>query len=111
MRLILASVWLVLVATATAHGQNYPCSGGKGGVSHCQGQTFVCNDGSVSRSKRNCSADHPTSRMLGVMGAGNRQMVPVQGQTACACRSGTYCTGPKGGRFCLTDNGRKSYLP
>ncbi|AXY60186.1 hypothetical protein [Acinetobacter sp. WCHAc010052] len=31
-----------------------PCSGKKGGISHCQGTKFVCNDGSVSQSKKVC---------------------------------------------------------
>lgn len=31
-----------------------PCSGKKGGVSHCQGAKFVCNDGSISGSKKIC---------------------------------------------------------
>ncbi|RZL87899.1 MAG: hypothetical protein EOP82_24770 [Variovorax sp.] len=26
---------------------NYPCSGSKGGVAHCAGAKFVCNDGSI----------------------------------------------------------------
>ena len=39
-----------------AVASNTPCSGRKGGISHCQGSTFICNDGSVSASKRNCSA-------------------------------------------------------
>jgi len=31
-----------------------PCSGKKGGISHCSGTKFVCNDGTISRSKRKC---------------------------------------------------------
>ena len=31
-----------------------PCSGKKGGISHCSGSKFVCNDGSISKSKRSC---------------------------------------------------------
>lgn len=37
------------------HAQNTPCSGAKGGIAHCEGATFVCNDGTVSASKKNCS--------------------------------------------------------
>ena len=50
-----------LVATTfAANAANYPCSGRKGGVSHCMGQYFVCNDGTTSQSKKVCSAsDHP----------------------------------------------------
>lgn len=25
------------------------------------------------------------------------------------CRDGQYCTGPRGGTFCYTDSGKKSY--
>lgn len=35
---------------------NKPCSGKKGGISHCQGQYFVCRDGSTSQSKKDCRA-------------------------------------------------------
>lgn len=31
-----------------------PCSGSKGGVSHCQGDKFVCRDKSISASKKTC---------------------------------------------------------
>lgn len=37
-----------------AHARNYPCSGKKGGVSHCQNGKFICKDGSVSGSKKVC---------------------------------------------------------
>lgn len=40
-----------------AEAKNYPCSKGKGGVSHCSsGGKFVCKDGTISRSKQKCSA-------------------------------------------------------
>lgn len=35
---------------------NQPCSGNKGGISHCDGAKFVCNDGSASGSTKDCSA-------------------------------------------------------
>lgn len=41
----------------SAQAANTPCSGKKGGISHCQGTTFACNDGSFSRSKKNCSVE------------------------------------------------------
>jgi hypothetical protein len=47
---------LALVACFSASAANYPCSGRKGGVSHCMGQYFVCNDGTTSQSKKICSA-------------------------------------------------------
>jgi endonuclease G len=52
-------VWvlmLVLILPFTAMAQNTPCSGKKGGVSHCDGAKFVCKDGSYSRSKKACSS-------------------------------------------------------
>lgn len=33
-----------------------PCSGQKGGISHCDGSQFVCNDGSISKSTKDCSS-------------------------------------------------------
>lgn len=44
-----------LISLNTAHARNYPCSGKKGGVSHCQAGKFICKDGSVSGSKKICS--------------------------------------------------------
>ncbi|TCM68428.1 hypothetical protein EC844_105132 [Acinetobacter calcoaceticus] len=46
--LILATV------TSTAIARNYPCSGKKGGVSHCEGTKYVCKDKSYSASKYPC---------------------------------------------------------
>ena len=95
---------LIVLFATSAHAANTPCSGKKGGISHCQGRTFVCNDGSVSASKRSCEAS-----MGGVGLLGTSSMVPATAGE-CSCRSGSYCTGPRGGRFCLTDSGSKSYL-
>ena len=33
-----------------------PCSGKKAGISHCEGSQFVCNDGSTSKSTKDCSS-------------------------------------------------------
>lgn len=90
-----------------ANASNLPCSGSKGGIVSCRGETFICNDGSDSGSKRSCSAYMGGS--LGLLGVGEAEMTPSS-VGACACRSGTYCTGPRGGRFCTTDSGDKSYL-
>jgi endonuclease G len=46
---------VILILPFTALAQNTPCSGKKGGISHCDGAKFVCNDGSYSRSKKTCS--------------------------------------------------------
>lgn len=48
---------LALILPFTVSAQNTPCSGKKGGISHCDGARFVCNDGSYSRSKKSCSSE------------------------------------------------------
>ncbi|NKL65330.1 hypothetical protein ELH27_35945 [Rhizobium leguminosarum] len=85
---------------------NTPCSGRKGGIDHCQGSTFICRDGSVSASKKSCEA---TMGAVGILGSQAEEMAPALAGD-CSCRGGNYCTGPRGGRYCLTDNGTKSYL-
>lgn len=46
-----------LMLSSTALARNTPCSGKKGGVSHCQGTKFVCKDGSISKSKKSCNRE------------------------------------------------------
>lgn len=92
------------MATSPAYAGNKPCSGAKGGISHCAAGSFVCNDGSISASKKICTA--------GGVGA---QLAPASVVPAatgsCPCSSGRLCTGPRGGRYCLTPAGNKSYKP
>lgn len=38
-----------------AQATNTPCSKGKGGIKACQNGKFLCNDGSISASKKVCS--------------------------------------------------------
>ncbi|TLX43823.1 hypothetical protein FBQ73_06905 [Xanthobacter autotrophicus] len=49
-------VMMIVVAASPSLARNTPCSGNKGGVSHCSGDKFVCKDGSTSASKQKCSA-------------------------------------------------------
>ncbi len=52
--LLLLSILFTQQAEA-ARGRQ-PCSGSKGGIAHCTSDgRFVCNDGSLSQSKRFCS--------------------------------------------------------
>ncbi len=52
--LLLSGILLTTQADA-ARGRK-PCSGSKGGIAHCTSDgRFVCNDGSLSQSKRFCS--------------------------------------------------------
>jgi len=96
--------WLLLLtvlAAGSGNAANTPCSGRKGGVSHCAGGSFVCNDGSISASKKVCG--------------GNAALSPARASPdlsgACPCSSGRLCTGPRGGRYCMTPAGNKSYKP
>lgn len=110
-RTMLSAIASALVLFSLVAGQafaagNTPCSGRKGGVDHCQGERFICRDGSISASKKSCSATH---RSLGLLGT-SPHSAPATSTTTCDCRSGMFCTGPRGGRFCLSDSGKKSYL-
>ena len=91
------AITVLLLVSAPLLAANTPCSGRKGGISHCDGATFVCNDGSISASKKICSANAPPPKL------------PIAGSDGCTCRSGNYCTGPRGGQYCLSDSGAKSY--
>lgn len=100
---LLLALCLALLQMPNSQAANTPCSGSKGGISHCAGGKFVCNDGSISASKRIC--DMPNDAPQGLMSK--------PGQAAdgiCSCRVGKFCTGPRGGTFCYSDNGRKSYI-
>jgi endonuclease G len=46
---------MFLLLTSTISYASSPCSGNKGGISHCDGSKFICNDGSLSASIKNCS--------------------------------------------------------
>lgn len=49
-------ICLFITLPITSFAKNYPCSGKKGGVSHCTSDgKFVCNDGTQSKSKQICS--------------------------------------------------------
>ena len=110
--LVSTLVMLSNLAIPPALARNYPCSGSKGGISHCQGKTFICNDGSVSGSKKYCSATQGNGNTSAAkLFSKNRNMTPsVKKDAACRCRNGNYCTGPRGEKFCYSDSGRKSYL-
>lgn len=102
MRLVL---WLALcLFSAAAGAANYPCSGKKGGVERCVGEQFLCRDGSISASKRICSGPDNTAPSV------TQKAPATSGSGACNCRDGQYCTGPRGGSFCYSDTGKKSYL-
>jgi endonuclease G len=51
--LIFAVALLLPIASNAA---NTPCSGSKGGIASCNGAQFVCKDGSVSKSVKDCSS-------------------------------------------------------
>ncbi|MGO4336016.1 hypothetical protein AB4037_14000 [Labrys sp. KB_33_2] len=50
------AVIAVILATGIAEARNTPCSGKKGGVKACTSNgKFLCNNGTISQSKRTCS--------------------------------------------------------
>ncbi|EEU9479527.1 TPA: hypothetical protein ACIYE1_003130 [Escherichia coli] len=52
---LVAFLMLGFSLSANAERGRKPCSGSKGGISHCtKDGKFVCNDGSVSHSKKYC---------------------------------------------------------
>lgn len=93
---------LLCLASASVWAGNTPCSGKKGGIARCDGDLFLCNDGSISGSKKSCSA------MYGGQSQARPQTL-LQSDDGCACGTGSFCTGPRGGVYCLTPSGNKSY--
>lgn len=93
------------LSSLEAIAANTPCSGRKGGIAGCDGDLFLCNDGSISGSKKNCSA---------YMGMGRAPAAAPQqllnNSSGCTCGTSTFCTGPRGGVYCLTPSGKKSYV-
>ncbi|MFJ5358961.1 hypothetical protein [Pectobacterium sp. CHL-2024] len=55
---VLASVFIFsFLFNAEVSARNTPCSKGKGGISHCTTDgKFVCNDGTISKSKKICTS-------------------------------------------------------
>ncbi len=96
---------LLMFSISTAWAGNTPCSGRKGGIAGCDGDTFLCNDGSISASKKSCSAY--TGARGSALVATPRRSAITNGD--CGCGSGAWCTGPRGGVYCLTPGGGKSY--
>ena len=52
-KLLLLSLLLIPI---TSWSGGSPCSGKKLGISHCEGSQFICNDGSASKSTKDCSS-------------------------------------------------------
>lgn len=97
-----APLLALCLAAPVAQAGNTPCSGRKGGIAGCDGDTFLCNDGSISASKKSCSALY----------GGQTRLQPLRASGSgegCGCGTGQYCTGPRGGVYCLTPAGNKSY--
>lgn len=65
-----------------------------------------CGSGSVSASKKSCSG---MTGGVGLLRLPHQEMTPAL-SSDCTCRSGLFCVGPRGGHYCLSDRGKKSYL-
>lgn len=79
---VLAALVLFTIPAAQANGR-YPCDRGAGGVSHCSGKKFVCNNGTVSGSTRVCTAG-----AFGASGGKGAKGKKSAGSKASAGRSG-----------------------
>ncbi len=55
MRLMIVGILLAAVSSL-AGAANEPCSGKRGGVVYCSGESFVCADGAISKSVMSCPA-------------------------------------------------------
>ncbi|MFU6375901.1 hypothetical protein ACM792_12000 [Metapseudomonas otitidis] len=109
LRLLIPLALAFAALSQPSYAGNTPCSGSKGGIARYDGDLFLCNDGSISGSKRSCSSYLGTSRTT------PNQTTPSLRRFAdpssdCACGTSTFCTGPCGGVYCLTPGGRKSYV-
>ncbi|MBB1613093.1 hypothetical protein A9978_11595 [Pseudomonas sp. UMC65] len=94
---------LMVLCSGAVLAANQPCSGRKGGIARCDGELFLCNDGSISASKKNCAL------MSGQRSTTPRAEPLLRDAQGCSCGSGSFCTGPRGGVYCLTPSGNKSY--
>lgn len=54
--LTVAIALLAAASMSSTFAANTPCSGKKGGVAACQNGKFLCKDGTISASKKTCSA-------------------------------------------------------
>lgn len=112
--LILKQILAILVfgycSVFDVYAANTPCSGRKGGISHCVGSTFVCNDGSTSASRQDCFAYMGGENTGADFKASGSTSEEAPASARCSCRSGTYCVGPRGGHYCYSDNGHKNYI-
>lgn len=68
--LLAALAALVATLAGPAWSANTPCSGKKGGISHCMGRYFVCNDESTSQSKKDCQTTFVNDGDSGNTGSG-----------------------------------------
>lgn len=61
LRLLLLLALAFAALSQPAYAGNTPCSGSKGGIARCDDDLFLCNDGSISGSKRSCPVCFVTS--------------------------------------------------
>jgi endonuclease G len=57
-------IFLLLLLLPLSSWAGVPCSGKKAGISHCNGSQFICNDGSTSKSTKDCSSFFNTEQLL-----------------------------------------------
>jgi endonuclease G len=72
MKKLIAVFMIGLVLPFTASAEKTPCWGKNGGISHCEGSKFVCNNGKYSGTKKICSGyvkkKHAKNKAADVLG-------------------------------------------
>lgn len=56
LNIIIALIAFVGLSVDSGANGRQPCDRGAGGISHCAGKKFVCNDGRISKSHKVCNA-------------------------------------------------------
>lgn len=69
---------LAMAIITSANAVNTPCSGKKGGISRCENGRFVCQDGSMSASKRVCDRNTSGAGAGAAMANATAEQTPEQ---------------------------------
>lgn len=82
MKKLIAVFMIGLVLPFTASAEKTPCLGVYGGISHCEGSKFVCNNGKYSGTKKICSGyvkkKHTKNKAADILGVDSTNSGPVK---------------------------------
>ncbi len=85
---------------------NSPC-GNKIEMKEINVQKFEQKDMQENKSKSDSDRTSGNDKSYSLSDASNANSNPDN----CACDSGAICAGKKGGKYCITSNGKKKYNP